>query len=396
MAWTVRPMTHKPSLRKCGYLLAHINAPQRGPGPSPCDLPEGHDGWHQYAPLDPMQHSDRLGNTERPPLADVQVADARDTASGGRSALAGDAPDEGGTTVPQEAIEATVNSIKNTLPAGVFMTDDHRYYFNGEGPVPSVTTILEVLSKPALVTWKAQETAKALIRYFSGDNIEHAEKTNEELVRWAIQQTDQTRDKAAGIGTSVHLLADLISRQDGVAASETPLKAFQVSEQEKPYAEAFAGFLAFLQAQGGRIVSSEHAVWSLNGYAGTYDLIVELPGPWPDMDVPQPVELWLIDIKTSKGYYPEYGLQLAGYRWADWIILEGDPRTYPMPEIHRTGILHLRPDQYESGWRLIEYPTDYQRDYMTFLGALEIHKWRKEGRFQKQKLQPLLNTVLST
>ena len=55
-------------------------------------------------------------------------------------------------------------SVKSLLPPGAFMTADHRYYFNGEGPVPSVTTVLEVLSKPALVEWKAREAVRAYIR----------------------------------------------------------------------------------------------------------------------------------------------------------------------------------------------------------------------------------------
>ena len=37
-------------------------------------------------------------------------------------------------------------------------------------------------------------------------------------------------------------------------------------------------------------MSSEKIVWSLNGYAGTYDLLIMIDG-----------ELWLIDIKTGKG-----------------------------------------------------------------------------------------------
>lgn len=36
----------------CGYLLGHVNVPERGPGPSPCALPKGHDGWHEYAPVE--------------------------------------------------------------------------------------------------------------------------------------------------------------------------------------------------------------------------------------------------------------------------------------------------------------------------------------------------------
>ena len=105
------------------------------------------------------------------------------------------------------------------------------------------------------------------------------------------------------------------------------------------------------------------------------------------------MDLWLLDIKTSKGYYPEYGLQLAAYRWADSIILEGNPSPWPMPVIHHAGVLHLRPDQYpDTGWRLIEYPITYEKDYMSFLGALEVYRWRKEGRFLKSVLNPVTGT----
>jgi hypothetical protein len=292
----------------------------------------------------------------------------RSLAEGERSsALTGVAPQ----SVSSEQVIPEALQKSTFLPAGAFRTSDHMYYFNGDGPVPGATSVLEVLSKPALVTWKAQETARALWRYVT-DPLEWPPQkmpTETEVVNWALQEADKQRDTAAKLGSSIHLLADMVSR-----ASESPVEGFHVSEQEKPYLEAWRQFLGWLSLSGGKIVSSEHMVWSLNGYGGTYDLIIEWQG-----------QLWLLDIKTSKGYYPEYGLQLAAYRWADSIILEGNPTPYPMPEIHKAGVLHLRPDQYpDTGWRLIEYPITYEKDYMTFLGALEVYRWRKEGRFLKR------------
>ena len=42
---------------------------------------------------------------------------------------------------PAEAVSADIvrlqqKLVKSVLPTGAFMTDDHRYYFNGDGPVP--------------------------------------------------------------------------------------------------------------------------------------------------------------------------------------------------------------------------------------------------------------------
>lgn len=256
--------------------------------------------------------------------------------------------------------------VKSLLPVGAFRTDDHRYYLNGEGPKPSVTTVLEILDKPALSTWKAQQAVRGLYRLYAEDGA--ADFSEDEAVKWALAEVRKNRDGAASIGSGVHHLADMASR-----ASGSDSKAFQVSEQEKPYLDAFNAFTEAYSRSS--FVSSEKMVWSLNGYAGTYDLLMMIGN-----------ELWLLDIKTGRRVdYPEYALQLAAYRWADWIILEGDPRTFDMPDVQRTGILHLRPDTYKAGYCLYEVPTTYDSDYLTFLGLLEAYKWKQLQR----KPQPI-------
>ncbi len=292
---------------------------------------------------------------------------------------AGGKPTRGGAETVAEQVK---------MP-GVYMAPDHRYWWNGEGPAPSVTTVLSILDKPAVVVWKAQNTARAIIENWPIICDLIANTGQESAVKWALAKADEQRDTAAKIGSGVHLLADMVPR-----ASEKAVEGFPISEQEMPYVQAFRGFMAFLEARGAVIVSSEKAVWSLNGYAGTYDLLVQFPCELIEEHsihekqlCGETQQIWLIDIKTGKqGTYPEYGLQLAAYRWADYIVLPGDPRPYPMPMIHRTAVLHLRPDTYDSGWRLIEFPTLYDLDYLPFLGLLEAFKWQKQGRFTKSKL----------
>jgi hypothetical protein len=280
-------------------------------------------------------------------------------------ALPGFAPDR----VAGATVALQIPGPQEIPAVGVYMTPEHRYYLNGQGPVPSVTTVLGILDKPAVVAWKARATADAIIGNWPHVSKLIAEEGQDAAAKWAVKEADKTRDTAAALGTSVHRLADLIGSQ------ESPVEGITIADEHLAYVRAFQAFLA---RYGGSqsIVSSEKAVWSANGYAGTYDLLMDIEG-----------SLWLIDIKTSKGYYPEYGLQLAGYRWVDSIVLPNTPVVYPMPQIQRTGILHLRPDQYpDTGWRLIEYRTDYEKDYVTFLGALEIWKWKEAGRFTKRSL----------
>ncbi len=291
----------------------------------------------------------------------------------GSTALPGHPEGVGGMTVPE--------SVKSILPTGAFRTDDHRYYFNAQGPFPGVTSIIDVLMKWDLVNWKQRSAAQAVLDMLTDtSDVQVRAIPDEEIVKLAISRADEKRDSAARIGSGVHLLADLQVREEAgipLEASEKASKPSVIPEEWIPYLEAYRAFLGRYSASS--IVSSEKMIWSLNGYGGTYDLIMLIDG-----------ELWLIDIKTSKGYYPEYGLQLAAYRWADGIILPGDPRLYAMPEIQHTAVLHLRPDLYrDTGWRLIEYPTDYMQDYMSFLGVLEAYKWRSKKRFSRSDLKPV-------
>jgi len=270
----------------------------------------------------------------------------------------------------------TPDRVATEKVAGVLMNDKHQYWLNGDGPVPSVTTILGIMDKPAVGVFKAKEAARAIYRADMALSVNPALATEDDAIRWALAQADKVRDTAANLGSSVHLLADLVGLEGlPPEATENGYKGFQVSDDTIPYLEAYRGFLARYSASS--IVSSEHAVWSLQGYAGTYDLLMTIDG-----------ELWLIDIKTSgKGPYPEWGLQLAGYRWADYIVLPNDPVLYPMPQIQRAGVLHLRPDLYlDTGWRLIEYPITKALDYRAFLSALELWRWRDSKRFTKSKL----------
>jgi hypothetical protein len=292
------------------------------------------------------------------------------------SALSAVSPGKGATEIVAEP-------GKPSMPWGLVMSQDHRYWFNGEGPRPSVTTVLEVLSKPALVYWKGQEVARAIYRdsaAFFGKGWDIGE---DDAIKWAMGKADEQRDRAAKLGSSIHLLADMVQRAP--EGAEKAVEGFRVSDEEKPYLEAWRAFTAFLEAQGASIVSSEHAVWG-EGYAGTYDLIVQMPGQHEGQINWSKSQMWLIDIKTSKGIYPEYALQLAAYGHAAGIILPNDPKLYPMPHIDRYAVLHLRPDAYpQDGYRLIEYPVT-EREYFSFISALDLYEWRKEDRFNKATL----------
>src|SRR5438128_11207094 len=90
-------------------------------------------------------------------------------------------------------------------------------------------------------------------------------------------------------------------------------------------------------------------------------------------------QTWLIDLKTSKGYYAETAMQLAAYANADFIGLPDDPKRYRLPPIDRYAVLHLRPEAYASGYSLVEYNVG-QPEFAAFLSALSLSAWSKHAK----------------
>jgi hypothetical protein len=304
-----------------------------------------------------------MKTTEKPPAA---------TAEGSLSVLTGGSP--AGTSDPGTVADAFSLSIPKI---GAYRTEKHQYYWNGRGPYPSVTTILDVMDKPALVSWAKRTVAEIAVNRWEEVGAYIQRDSPDAAIQWLKGLPDYQRDAAGKLGTSIHLWADIASR-----GQEPDGETFQPSEEERPYLEAYRRFQVFLTEHQGKVVSGEKMVWSVDGYAGTYDLIIRFGCPADCHG-----GLWLLDLKTSKsGPYSEWALQLIAYGTADFIIIEDDPTPYPMPVIERYGVLHLRPDLYtDTGWRLIEYPL-IPSDRMAFLGALEIWRWKQEKRYTKHQL----------
>jgi hypothetical protein len=245
------------------------------------------------------------------------------------------------------------------------MSNDHRYWFSGVGPYPSVTTVLGVLDKPALIEWAKRTVAEAAVLQLPELTI-RVQADPDAARKWLAGMPGYQRDTAANLGTSVHLLADMVSR-----GHQTDQDGFQIPDGTKPYLEAFRRFLVDYGASS--IVSSEKAILNFShGYGGTYDLLMTIND-----------ELWLVDIKTSRfGFYPETGLQLSAYQHGEFIVLENDPVPYPMPAIQRCAVLHLRPDAYpEKGYRFVEYQVREQ-DFDAFIACRAMWQWRQDGRFK--------------
>lgn len=206
------------------------------------------------------------------------------------------------------------------------------YTWAGES-YTSVTTILQALSKPALVNWAAKMVAE-----YAVENIDEiaalAKKDAPGAVRALKGSPWQKRDDAAALGTVVH---DQIEAY--VLGQTPPQPSADVSQR-------FAWFEDWVNDYSPEFEASETTVYSRNyGYAGTLDAIATIGG-----------RRWLIDVKTTKsGVFPEHALQLAAYRFADFIgAPNGDE--VEMPKVDGAAVLWLSP----TGYKFTELRCDEQ------------------------------------
>lgn len=148
---------------------------------------------------------------------------------------------------------------------------DHSTYLNSKKEeVPSVTTILKVLNKPAIPLW-----ANAL--------------------GWKRQSYKKVLDEKAEHGTFIHELYSEYMFKEG--------KKFDISqpgtvELIKDYLEVFKIFLEEHKIEpiwGEKSFSTEF-------YGGTVDLLCKMDG-----------KLTILDFKTSKTFYSSHFIQLGAY-----------------------------------------------------------------------------------
>lgn len=168
-------------------------------------------------------------------------------------------------------------------------TKIHTVYKNKAGDkVPSVTTVLGLLAKPALIHW-AWTCGK--------DGLDYR----------------KVKDAAAGIGILTHYLIMCELKEIKPDLSEYSPTTIDKAE---------TGFLNWLEWHKGKnieTIQSEIPLISIQGFGGTIDWVAR-----------QDKDLWLIDFKTSKQLYDEHIFQVAAYK----MLWEENYANQPLSQIH--------------------------------------------------------------
>ena len=267
----------------------------------------------------------------------------------------------------------------------------------------SVTTIIGVLDKPALLYWAAEQTAEAAIDNQATWQGMAEEAGREDAVKWlrdARFRRPKNRLSDAALGTVVHTMCETYAltgqrpERDFVEGLIADAGGPQVDIEAETHTAGLMlqQFDGWLQRAQPSYQATEVCVYNPTyGYAGQADAFLTIDGV-----------RFITDYKSSrkprdsrgklKTPYPDsVGLQLAAYRNAEYAAvwrprrMEKFRRRYyllgaaerelavPVPEVDTGLVIQITPEHCES--HPIECDTEV---HTSFLYALECFRWVDE------------------
>jgi len=234
----------------------------------------------------------------------------------------------------------------------------HRYFVD-EIERPGATTIISNgFPKPALLKWSAEATARYAVNHWD----ELAETPVAQRLETLFRARFLERDSAGERGTDVHLLVHRLAAGEQV----------EVPEPLDPFVDAYEAFVRDWQPR--ELLIEAMVVNRTLRYCGTLDAVADL------IDA----QRWLLDFKTAaKGVFDETALQLAAYRYAESVIVDGEES--PMPAVDQVGAVWLRAD---GTYELL--PVDAgPGSFRIFGDCIEIANWREREDPIGSALTPL-------
>ena len=194
------------------------------------------------------------------------------------------------------------------------------------------------------------------MRFYDIDGIKYPRVTTilniihcRELERWRGNlgnlEADRVMHQAAEIGTGLHKVCHIFNND----------RSFEMPTTSK-IGQMFDTYKQWFEAVIDEVIGTEQLVVNKKfGYAGTFDLLAVLKGD----TVPS-----VIDLKTSKDFWPTMALQLAAYREA---LLEEGKR------VNRRLIVRI--DRLETPKLEVKEYTQHAGDFNAFLAALSLFRY---------------------
>ena len=237
-----------------------------------------------------------------------------------------------------------------------FAKTGHRYKVFHKG-VPKlgtkgVTTVIGIIYKPELLAWTARMTNEAWVSGLTSGPVD--ELTIVRLAKEAPLAWRNKRDSAGDLGTLIHAWIEsyINGKVKGDRLPGTPVnQTIQIAAQK---------FVAWEKENVAKFIASEKKLYSLkHNIAGTCDFIY----------VNKKGELSIGDIKTSKGIYETFAIQLAAYKY---MLTEEMKYTDPNATLIYKNMTIVRVGK-DDGEIEVKEISDYKKHVMSFLACVILH-----------------------
>jgi hypothetical protein len=210
-------------------------------------------------------------------------------------------------------------------------TKSHTVYKVGDTRVPSVTGVLGILDKPALLEWVARVTRDG-------------------------EDWKKVRDTAGNIGTLAHAMILAHIKRDTMDLRDYSPADIDLAEN------AVLSYLEWEKQHDMEPILVEKPLVSKEYmFGGTPDLYCKLDGQYT-----------IVDFKTGKGIYKEFFYQICGY---GILIEENDPTL-----VQNYRILRIGKDANDAWEEKVLGDNDVQLKTQIFLKTLELYKLLKEDK----------------
>tara|TARA_Y100001972_G_scaffold25730_1_gene31311 strand:- start:12 stop:773 length:762 start_codon:yes stop_codon:yes gene_type:complete len=236
-----------------------------------------------------------------------------------------------------------------------FKDASHKYLVNGEYQI-GVSTILDMLNKPALLNWKVKET-KDNIRVQLEEHL--SDDIIQKIFDRAESRANEKQTNVFSTGKIVHGLCEKF------------VKGISYKEPSDPVIkDCFHKFVKWWNDNGFTLIASEKIVFLPDGFAGTLDLLAK----------DREGLVWLIDIKTSNGIFVSAFHQVHGYKYAY--------EKQTGKKIDRMCIVRLPKDGSKIEVRRVVSKTQHHRAFLGLLSAYKSCKlFEEQTKKYKQQLK---------
>lgn len=245
--------------------------------------------------------------------------------------------------------------IKTKLYKGkvelIFDSFRHSYHVNDpelkrfQEKVTNVTKALNIIAKPALINWAANMAAGSINDALE-PGVAYDELQLQAIIQAGRKAHYQKKVDAGLLGTFIHKwIEDYIN-------GEKPAMPVNIDLRN-----GIKNFLRWVKEHKVEFLVAEQQVYSRKyNYTGTLDFICKFEG-----------KMYIGDMKTSSGIYPEMMVQTAAYRQA---------RNEEFPEEEYAGQIIMRVDKTDGTFEPVRIPEQgwYKKMFVGFIAALKTQE----------------------